>query len=554
MNDVRRRPASRRAQGARRARLQSRRQSRDQRYGRFLGLTFLGTLVPGTGLIAAGRRRIGTTIVVLLCLALAATLAVVVLIPPSELASYGGDREMMFMLGGVLAVAAVAWLLVALGTHRVLEPEGLPASKRLAGAAVVIVAASVVVAPMAVGSRYAFTQRELIGNISSSGASHTTPELDTADPWADKPRLNVLFLGGDAGEGREGLRPDTQILASIDTETGATTMISLPRNLQGFPFPADSPLAELYPDGFDGSGDAGEWMLNAVYRNIPTQHPEVFEGVGDPGADANKWAVEGALGIEVDYFMMVDLAGFEAVVDALGGITVDVPRDIPYGNKSLPDGSCTEANGYIEQGEDQLLDGFHALWFARSRCGSDDYERMERQRCVMNAIVDEADPATLLSQYQSLANAAGDIITSDVPADMFPALIELMVKVQGQPLESLTLDDDFFASMGTTSSDPDYDELHARIVEILAAEPTGTETPADTPTDEAPEDTTEAAEQNTAAEASAERSTVTDTEARQSSDETTEGGTDGTEQSEESPSDDATDEPADEPVDTGAVC
>ncbi|WP_051425505.1 LCP family protein [Jiangella gansuensis] len=551
MNDVRRRPSDRRPSGARRARLQSRRQARNQRYGRFIGLTFLGSLIPGTGLIAAGKRRLGTTIVVLVGLALLATLAVVLLIPPTELASYGGDRDIMFMLGGTLAVAAVAWLLIALGTHRALEPEGLPTGKRLAGAGVVIVAASVIVAPMAVGSMYAFTQRTLIGNISSSGASNTTPDLDTSDPWANKPRLNVLFLGGDAGDGRTGLRPDTQIVASIDTETGATTMISLPRNLQGFPFPEDSPLVERYPDGFTGGGDAGEWMLNAVYQNVPRDNADVFEGVGDPGADANKWAVEGALGIDIDYFMMVDLAGFEAVVDALGGITVDVPRDIPYGNKSLPDGSCTQANGYIEAGEDQLLDGFHALWFARSRCGSDDYDRMERQRCVMNAIVDEADPATLLSQYQSLASAAGDIITSDVPSDLFPALIQLMAKVQGQPLESLTLDNKFFDSMGTTSANPDYDELHARIAEILSTEPdagTSTETPAGEP-----EDTTEAADQDDANAQTGERSNAAEAQVQQTSGDAEEDGT------EEAPADEPTDEeesdePADQPVDAGAVC
>lgn len=471
-----------RRHGARRARLDSRRRSRDQGYGRFLSFTFLGALVPGTGLIAAGKRRLGMTILVLVGVLVVTGLAMIVLTPRGKLASYAGDRQMMFLLGGALAVGAVTWLLIAVSTHQLLEPDGLSVGKRLGGSLVVVLAASIIVAPMAVGSKYAFTQRDLIGAISSSGGSNTTPELDEKDPWAHKPRLNVLFLGGDAGEGRRGLRPDTQILASIDTTTGATTMISLPRNLQRFPFPSDSPLAQVYPDGFTGSGDAGEWMLNAVYRNVPPAHPEVFEGVGDPGADANKWAVEGALGIDVDYFMMVDLAGFQAVVDALGGITVDVPRDIPYGNKSLPDGTCTQANGYINAGKDQHLDGFHALWFARSRCGSDDYDRMQRQRCVMNAIVHEVDPATLLSKYQRLASTAGDIISTDVPEGLFPALIELMLKVKGSSLTSLTLDNSFFGSMGTTSADPDYDALHARIAEILAdsadvGHPSGTAAP-----------------------------------------------------------------------------
>jgi LCP family protein required for cell wall assembly len=527
--------------------LQSRRQQRNQRYGRFIGLTALGSLIPGTGLIAAGKRRAGTTILVILAALAIVGLAVLVLVPTSELMSYGGDRQMMLIVGSLLAAGAVAWLLIALGSHRSLEPDGLSTGKRFAGALVVVLCASVVVAPMALGSRYAFTQRELVGNLASSGGSNTTPQVDVSDPWADKPRLNVLFLGGDAGEGRTGLRPDTQILASIDTETGATTMISLPRNLSQIPFPEGTPLAEAYPDGFTGGGDPLEWMLNAVYANVPRDHPEVFEGVGDPGADATKWAVEGALGIEVDYFVMVDLNGFEAVVDALGGITVDVPRDIPWGNKSLPDGSCTQANGYIEQGEDQHLDGFYALWFARSRCGSDDYERMERQRCVMNAIVDKVNPATLLAQYQSLATAAGDIITSDVPAELFPELIKLMVKVRSQPLESLTLDNDFFGSMGTTSSDPDYDQLHARIAEILSDSAEAPPADATTP----PNDTTEATGQS-ADDADSDRPASID-QASGSTEEPEDDG--GSGEPEGEPGDGETDEPAaDEPVDTGAVC
>lgn len=535
---------ARRAQGARQARLQSRRSQRTQRYGRFIGLTALGSLIPGTGFIAAGRRRLGMTVLGFLVAIAILGLAVLALVPESELVSYGGDRQMMLIAGALLAAGALAWLLIALGSHRSLEPEGLSPGKRLAGALVVVACASLVVAPLAVGSRYAFTQRELVGNLASSGGSNTTPEVNVSDPWADKPRLNVLFLGGDAGAGRDGLRPDTQILASIDTHSGATTMISLPRNLQGFPFPDGTPLAAAYPDGFNGGGDPLEWMLNAVYRNVPRDNPDVFQGVGDPGADATKWAVEGALGVEVDYFIMVDLNGFEAVVDALGGITVDVPRDIPWGNKSLPDGSCTQANGYIEEGKDQHLDGFQALWFARSRCGSDDYERMERQRCVMNAIVDKANPSTLLAQYQSLATAAGDIITSDVPAKLFPELIKLMVKVRSQPLESLTLDNDFFGSMGTTSSDPDYQELHARIAEILAdasATPPAEETAP-------PSDITEATGQ-AAGMASDDGGSDQSAGVQQASD-----------AAEEEPADDPTEgsedeEPAaDQPVDAGAVC
>lgn len=457
--------------------------------------------MPGSGLIAAGKRGIGKFVLVLFFLALAAVGAAVVLVPNGRLLSYSGDRQMLMLLGGALAAGAVIWIIVALATHRALEPHGLPAGKRLSGALVVVVAASLVVAPLSIGANNMFTQRDVIGAI-SGGQSHTTPQIkDEKDPWADIPRLNVLLLGGDGGEGRDGIRPDTLIVASIDTKTGETTTISLPRNLQHFPFPEESPLSEIYPYGWDGESGDLERMLNATWKNLPADHPEAFEGSDNPHADATKWAVEGALDIEVDYFAMVNLAGFQAVVNALGGITVDVPRDLPIGNKEIPGtGTCTTPRGYVKAGEDRHLDGAEALWFARSRCGSSDYDRMARQQCVIKAVVGRADPAKVLTQYQSLASAAKDTITTDVPDKLFPALIELLVTVQKGGIESVSLDNDFFAEMGTTSANPDYEQVHEAVAEALEPgnsneeDPSDDETPGpdETPSEDNAPDRTEA--------------------------------------------------------------
>ncbi len=467
--------------GARRTRLEVRRSERTTRYGRFLGLAALGSLIPGAGLWAAGRRRWGAFFLTGIVLALAAAAAVIVLVPRSRLAAVAFNRNQLTVIGLALALGAVIWLLVALTSHRALEPRGLSAGQRLGGALVVTLAASLVVAPLALGSRYAFTQRDLIGAIAGDDeASLTTPEIgEKSDPWADIPRVNILLLGGDAGEGREGLRPDTQILASIDTETGDTVMFSLPRNLQGVPFPSDSPLNEYYPSGFGHRNDDANYLLNAVYQNVPAEVPaEVFAGSENPGADATKWAVEGALGIPVDYYVLVDLAGFQAIVDALGGITIDVPRDIPIGggtNEST--GGHNAITGYIEKGDNQLLDGYEALWFARSREGSDDYERMERQRCVIGAMIDEADPATVLTRYQSLAAATRDIVRTDIPEDLFPALAELALEIKKKTIATLSLDNEFFASFDSSASNPDYETVHQLVQEAMIPVPTPTATP-----------------------------------------------------------------------------
>lgn len=477
-----------RSSSSRRSRLEQRRGHKRSKFGRFLGMSALGTFIPGTGLIAAGRRWLGGFVLALFLLSVGMVVFAVAMLSVDRLASYiGGDRQIQLAVVGALVAAAAIWLLIALVTHRALEPDGLSAGQRLVGALVVTVCASLVVAPMALGARMVLTQREVIGSL-AGGDSLTTPDVDTADPWADIPRLNVLLLGGDDGVGREGVRPDTQMVASIDTHSGATTVISLPRNLQQMPFPEDSPLAEIYPDGWVGASGDLERVLFAVYKNIPRDHPDVFAGSSDPGADANKWAVEGALGIEIHYYMRVNLASFEGIVDALGGITLDVPRDIPIGNKQIPNTKeCTPARGYIYAGKNQHLDGKEALWFARSRCGADDYDRMARQQCVIDAIVSQVNVSTLLRTYQSLATVAKDNIVTDVPEDMFQPLLDLLLDVQGQPIESLELNAKFFDALapGMKSDDPDYDLIHAKIDDVLATTPEDAVDEPEAPTDNA---------------------------------------------------------------------
>ena len=117
-------------------------------------------------------------------------------------------------------------------------------------------------------------------------------------------------------------------MASIDTETGDTTLFSLPRNLEDLPFPEDSPLAEVYPDGF-WAGSESESLLNAVYRNGPAEYPDILGPTDNPGADFLKLGVGEALGLTIDYYVLVNLDGFSQLVDALGGITVNVNYYVP---------------------------------------------------------------------------------------------------------------------------------------------------------------------------------------------------------------------------------
>jgi len=305
-----------------------------------------------------------------------------------------------------------------------------------------------------------------VNTVFDDGDSATvTQPVDQAEPFGGQTEVNILLLGGDGGEGREGVRTDTVIVANVQVATGATTLFSLPRNLEDLPFPADSPLAAIYPDGFD-AGSESESLLNAVYRNGPAQHPDVLGPTDDPGADFLKLGVGEALGLHIDYYVLVNLDGFSRLVDALGGLTLNVNYYVPV-NGDTATGALPDR--YIAPGPDQQMDGVEALDFARGRYGLSDYLRMDRQRCVLQAIVDAADPVTLLSRYQELARTTSDIVSSDVPSGVLGDIVDLAFQVKDAGIRSVVFD-----STVIDPAYPDYDRIRTLVQEALhPAQPSG---------------------------------------------------------------------------------
>jgi LCP family protein required for cell wall assembly len=359
-------------------------------------------------------------------------------------------------------VCLICWVAVVASTFVVLCPR--PAGRRwhtLCGGAFVGALCLVVVAPVGLAVRDAFAQAHVVSKVFTHNQTATRPSVTPDDPWHGRSRVNVLLLGGDSGPNREGTRTDTMILASLDTRTGRTVTFGLPRNLADVPFPDNSPLHTAYPDGFTGPGDPSSWMLNAVYREVPILHPHILGASTDEGADAIKEAVEGATGLRVDYYVLIDFTGFRQLVDAMGGITVNV--NVPVAINGQTDAGIPPT-GYIAPGPNQHLDGFHALWYARGRYGADDYQRMARQRCVVNAIIDEANPVNLLRRYQALASAGSKVVTTDIPQALLPAFVRLALKAKEHRAKSVL----FRISDRFDPNDPDYAYMHQVVRRALA--------------------------------------------------------------------------------------
>jgi LCP family protein required for cell wall assembly len=409
------------------------------RVRRAVSLLVLSALLPGSAQLVGGRRQLGRV-----ALRVWAGLLVPVLVLAGM---WVADRSLALslltrpsvlgLLAVVLFLLAVAVPALVVDAWRLGRPGDLPLATRrwLAGGTAVLMLATS--APLVLAGRRFWVAADLVGGIFGGNAA-----TGTADG-----RYNVLLLGGDAGSDRVGLRPDSVTLASIDATTGRTVLLSLPRNLQNVPFPAGSRAAKALPGGWS-CGDS--CLLNAVYT-WGGAHPDLFPGARDPGAEAMKQAVSAVTGLTVSYYVLIDLHGFRALVDAMGGIDLTVSRRVPIG------GGTSKVVGYIEPGR-RHLDGWHALWYARSRHGSSDYERMQRQRCVMSAMAGQLDPATLLQRFRGVAAASQEVVSTDVPASDLGTFLDLGLAAKQQPITSVQ-----FVPPIITPARPDYGVIRSRV-------------------------------------------------------------------------------------------
>ncbi|WP_328989415.1 LCP family protein [Kribbella sp. NBC_01245] len=411
-----------------------------------------------------GRAKLGAFVMTLTG-ALVVLLAVVGLTRREQVLELAVDPSQLLIATAIIVALALAWIAIIISSHRLLRPASTSGGGRALGSAFVGLLCFAIAAPMAFAAQSVLAQRDLIGSVfqaEGKSKSATRPKVENKkDPWASTPRLNILLLGADDGTGRDGTRTDTVMVASIDTKTGDTSLISLSRNWMRMPFPEDSPLHEEYPDGYwdpNGEAEQPEYYLDAMYRNIPEQHPGILGESDNEGADVLKVSVGAALGLDIDYYMQVNLKGFETIVDALGGIKVNINYKVPVGGDYKGEGSADDVlpRYYLTPGANKKLMGPEALWFARGRYGLSDTSRQERQRCTIKAIVDSAQPATLVTKYQQIASASKKLLRTDIPQEILPAFIELGMKVKSAKVTNVDLDK---AKNFPNGRNPDYEAI-----------------------------------------------------------------------------------------------
>ena len=387
------------------------------RFRRAMALMVMTLVLPGSAQLVAGNRRIGRIALRVWLLLLAGF--VVTLFAGAlwhELVFYLVSNTLLLgLLRFALMLGAIAWAALFVDAWRIGQPLTLAMNHRRAVVGVNGVLCLSVAGSLLFGAHIVGVQRDFM--LSMFGSGTVTGAHDG--------RFNVLLLGGDSGAGRWGLRPDSMTIASIDADTGRTVLISLPRNMTNFPFAKGSVMHKQFPHGFDVD------YLNGV-STWAGDHTELFPHSKTPGVDATIMGIEGITGLEINYWAMVNLEGFKDLVDAVGGVTLNVRSPIPVG------GLGDDVTGYLEPGR-RKLDGHDTLWFARAREGSDDYSRMARQKCVMNALVTQVSPQEAVSNFGDIAAATSGMIETDLPRGELASFAQLAIKAKSQKIATVSL-------------------------------------------------------------------------------------------------------------------
>ncbi|HXI46677.1 MAG TPA: DUF6677 family protein [Candidatus Acidoferrales bacterium] len=291
-----------------------------------------------------------------------------------------------------------------------------------------------------------------------------------AVPWGSDGRFDLLLLGSDAGADRWSRRMDVMLLVEVDVATGKVAMIGLPRNLIDVPFPAGSPAANATaPCGCFAD------LLNALYVEATVRHPGRWPGSGAvKGIGAVRATVSGFVGRPVDAVLVADLWGVIKVVDAMGGIDINVPASVH--DDHYPDPVVGTMVLDIAAGQ-QHFDGRMALAYARSRHQDSDYGRMQRQQTLLLAIRNDIGPATILNA-PALATAAKGFVWTDLPRDSLPNLVDLFGRAAGATVKHLRIVPPTYPEFITPAITT---KVRNDVAKLLGTVPPPTPTPLPTP-------------------------------------------------------------------------
>lgn len=245
------------------------------------------------------------------------------------------------------------------------------------------------------------------------GVSTPATAIPTAVPQYTVPSgtTNILLLGSDQPVGDNGVkRTDTMIIVSINGEGPTASMISLPRDLYVY-----------IPGG----------AMNRLNTAV---------SLG--GVNLLKQTILYNFGVPIHYFARVDFEGFEEVVDAVGGVDVAVSCHFKDWRIKSPElDPEDEDNWYVHALEPGIhqMDGQTALWYARSRLMSNDFDRGRRQQQLLRALLNQGVKLDMVSQAPALWSSYKDTIETDMDIGRMLKIASLAPGIRENGIQNLYL-------------------------------------------------------------------------------------------------------------------
>ncbi len=287
----------------------------------------------------------------------------------------------------------------------------------------------------------------------------------TIPPWDGKERLNVLLIGTDQRPKEGTYNTDTLIVVSIDPGTKQVAMFSLPRDTVDIPTPP-GPARQAY-------GPVYPKKINAWFTSVRNR-ADLFPGTDvTRGYNGLKAIIGNLYGLDIKYFVEVNFEGFKAVVDALGGVTINV--QIPVVDDRYPGDTGNLERIYIPSGI-QHMDGAQALQYARSRHTSSDFDRGARQQRVLLSLREQADPQALIPRLPELITALKKAVRTDVPIDQLDKLLGLASEVDTKDIRSYVFAPPLYGQENLNSPrgyiiEPYVDKIRAAVSTAFTANP-----------------------------------------------------------------------------------
>ncbi len=268
------------------------------------------------------------------------------------------------------------------------------------GLAVIVVFVAI---PHLIGYQYGMAAQTAFARIFAPEAQLPGQNAGPTASPSDRERVNILLIGVDSTPTRTTALTDTMMVASLDPVGRTVSLVSVPRDLIGVPL---------------GDGNNFGPKLNSLMSYADTHRKEFPQG----GKRALEDAVGALLGIRIQYQATLDFAGFVKMIDAVGGVDVDVKDAF---DDPTYDGYGLNRQGWSVTAGPHHFDGLNALAYARSRkaTGESDFKRQERQQEILLALRDKVTSGgSLLFNLPNLLDALGAMVHTDFPIGRLPSV------------------------------------------------------------------------------------------------------------------------------------